>query len=157
MDINNARNVITQMQACFMESNLKIVTESEHLEQNGYSHYVNFRSYVTDDNCLVEIQAFVYLNSDIVELSMFFQEEFPQETLGQLLALMNNINLTSAGRCWTAIPGFHKVECRSCYMLPGGQFDKELFKSVLKNFVDQGLLEYSYFMERMRNAGGLIN
>ena len=157
MDINKARNLLTQMQACFMESNLKIVTESEYLEQHGYSHYVNFRSYIAGDNCLAEIQAFVWLKSEIVQFSMFFQQEFPQGTLVHLLALMNGINLSSAGRYWTSVPGLQKIEFRTSYILPGDELDKELFKSVLKKFVDQGLLQYGYFKERMMNASGLIN
>ena len=157
MDINSARSILTQMQACFTESNLKIVTESEYLDHDVSSHSANFRSYVTGDNCLAEIQVSVWLKLEIVQLSMFFHQEFPQERLGHLLALMNDINLTSAGQYWSAIPRLNKIEFRNCYVFPGDQLDKQVFKGVLKKFVDQGLFQYTYFRDRMMNAGRLIN
>jgi hypothetical protein len=157
MDINNARSVLTQMQACFMESGLQIVTESENLDQKAAADYLIFRSYVARDHYLAQIQTFLWLSHKVVQLSMFFQAEMPGGIFPTLLALMNNINLSNAGSYWTAVPRFKKIEFRTAYVLPDDRLNKEQFKGALKKFLDQGLLQDDYLTKLMVSPGGLIN
>jgi hypothetical protein len=157
MDLNTARTVLTQMQACFMELDLKIVTESEALNQEVCSDYLNFRSYAAGDDCLAQLQAFVWPDYRVIQISMYLQQEMTETTIATLLTLMNDINVSSSGAYWTAIPGLQRIEFRTAYILAGDQLNKEQFKRILKKFVDQGLLQCSYLKKRVKNSGGLIN
>jgi hypothetical protein len=145
------------MQKCFVESNLKIVAEVENLDQGVASDNLNFRSYVAGDDCLPQIQVFLWLKSGVIQLSMFFQEELAEVSFQEVLALMNDISLSSAGSYWISIPGLQKIEFRTAYLLPGDDFNMEQFKNVLRKFLDQGLLQYSYLKNLIKNPGPLIN
>jgi hypothetical protein len=157
MDINKARTVLTQMQACFMESNLQIVTESENLNQQRASDHLILRSYVAGVDCLPQILAFLWPSSEVIQFSMLFPEELAEAKFIEALAVMNDINLSSAGSYWTAIPGFSKIEFRTAYLISGDQLNKEQFKSVLKKFLDQGLEQYSNLKKLTENPGKLVN
>jgi hypothetical protein len=155
MDINKGRIILTQMQSCFVESSLQILIESEDLSQKLRSPNLSFSSNITRNDSLAQIQARLWLNFGAIQLSMFFEEELPHGTIPELLALMNDMNLSSAGSYWIAIPGHHKIEFRTAYILPGA-LNEEHFKGVLRRFLDRGLQQYDY-LKKILNPGVPMN
>jgi len=148
MDINTARIVRTRMQECFVEFNLPIVTESKKDDQEESSDFLVFLSQIAINGFLAPIQASVWLDSELIQLSIFFEQELSDATMPKFLALMNEINLSSPGGYWVAIPGFQKIEFHTAYVLPGA-LNKEQFKGVLQKFLDQGLNQHAYFKKMM--------
>ena len=70
MDINSARIIVTQMQACFKELNMPFVNESEMLDSAKYSNAIQFRSCFEKNGDLAEILVFVFPSQNIILLTM---------------------------------------------------------------------------------------
>jgi hypothetical protein len=157
MDINEARIVLAQMQACFMELNLPVVPDPENLNQETHSRSLGFSSYLRRDDCLAHLQASVRLDTQVIQLSMFFHAEMSRESSPALLIPLNEINLSSKGPYWIAIPGDHMIEFRIAYIFTGSPLNKDQFKRVLKKSLDQGKLQSRYLRELIRNSNRLIS
>ena len=148
MDVNSARIIITQIEACFKELNVAFVNESERLNCKGFSDIIRFRSWLGKNNNLAEILAFVFPSHDVVLLTMnYYQnfEDFDESTLRDLLNLLNAVNNSDPTFYWLFCPESSKLEFRTVYHLSKSRFSEKQFKSVLEKFLNQGPLYYSYF------------
>ena len=148
MDVNSARIIITQIEACFKELNVGFVNESERINSKGFSNTIRFRSWLGKNNNLAEILAFVFPSHDIVQLTMnYYQniEDFNESTLRDLLNLLNAVNNRDPTFYWLFCPEASKLEFRIVYHLSESRFSEKQFKSVLEKFLKQGPLYYSYF------------
>ena len=113
MDVNSARIIITKMQQCFKDLNVRFVSEHEMLDREGFSDAIKFRSWFEKNGNLAEVLAFVIPSQDIVQLSMNYYEnteDFDQSTIGNLLTLINRVNNCIPAFYWLLISGAAKLE-----------------------------------------------
>lgn len=147
MDVNSARIIITQMQRCFTDLNLKFFNEDEIPAHEGLTNAIRFRSWLDKNDNLAEIIAFVFPSHEIVLLTMNYYEnydDFDESTMSDLFNLLNAFNNSDATFYWSLWPRDNKMEFRSAYYLSGSRLSEGQFKSVLKRFLEQGPRYYSY-------------
>jgi hypothetical protein len=148
MDVNSARIIITQMEACFKELNVAFVNESEMHNCEGFSNSIKFRSWLGRNDNLAEILAFVFPSHDIVQLTMNYYENikvFNEATIHNLFNLLNAVNNSDPAFYWLFCPEASKLEFRTAYYLAESRLSKKQFKSLLEKFLKQGPRYYSYF------------
>jgi hypothetical protein len=151
MDIDNARKTLIKMQACFQAHNLPVMGEYERLDLEPPSVHTAFRSCVSDANHLAEVLVFLFLNHNVVQLSMNFYEQLNESRLGDMLKSVNRINFLNAGVYCVLHPKEDKIEFRTAYVLPNDELNEEQFRSMLKNFLDTGLRHYIGLGQLIRN------
>ena len=147
MDVNNARIVITQMQACFKELSVPFVSESEILNQASCTDTIKFRSWQSKNSHLAEILTYLFIEPNVIEISMNYYEDLNslnEADMRELLNLMNAFNNRDAAYYWLLLPRDNKLKFRLAYLLSDGRFNEEQFKSVLRRFLEQGPRYYLY-------------
>jgi len=147
MDVNSARIIITQMQGCFTELNLKFFNEDEMPARDGLTNAIRFRSWLDKNDNLAEILSFVFPSHEIVLLTMNYYEnydDFDESTMRDLFNLLNAFNNSDATFYWSLWPRDNKLEFRTSYYLSGSRLSEGQFKSVLKRFLEHGPRYYQY-------------
>lgn len=162
MDLNKARLVLTEVQTCFQDLKLPLVNESEKLDSRCYTNYLNCRSWTLKDGELAEILAsiYIYIDYDIVELSMNFYDDSVDAYTGRLLEFINGINYHITNSYWVFYSAKSKLQYRRTQMITKEMFDKDYFKYVLKEILENGPYDYGYikrFMQSDEDFDTVIN
>jgi hypothetical protein len=157
MDIRSARIVLKVIQECFKEYDHTFPRESNKEHQVESSDCLTMRAYVTRDDYLAYMVTSLWLDSEVIQLSMFFHDEVPEAILPGFLELISDINMQTGGYYWTKTQRQRKVEFRTAFLLSEGQLNKAQFKAVLEKFLKMGLWQYSNFRKLMVNSRELIN
>jgi hypothetical protein len=142
MEISNARVALKEMKACFAEAGLPIVTETEVLNRPVASDHLMVRSYLSKNERLGEILAFVVPAHGIVQLSLNFYGDVGYAKVPEVLELMNFLNFSSAGAYWTLAESEGRIEFRTAFVVPTGKINHEHFTRVLMNFLASGYEPY---------------
>ena len=120
MDVNNARIVTTEMQACFKELSVPFVSESEILNQSSCTNAIKFRSWKSKNNHLAEIVTNLFVEANVIEISMNYYEDINrinEAGMRELLDLMNVFNNWDAAFYWLLLPRENSLKFRSAYLL----------------------------------------
>ncbi|MEJ2246365.1 MAG: hypothetical protein P8Y80_09870 [Acidobacteriota bacterium] len=154
MDLNQARILIAQMQACFKEIGVPFVNESEILNQANCTDTIMFRSWQSKNDHLAEIVTSLFIEPNVVEVSINYREEIDrlnESDLEKLFHLLNAFNNWDAAFYWLLLPRDNKLKFRWANLLPARHFSDNQFKSVLKRFLNQGPQHYSYIRRLIYN------
>ena len=151
MDVNNARLILTEVQSCFQDLKLPFVNESEKLNSCCCANFLNFRSWISKDGKLAEILTYIYIDYDIVELSMNFYDDSVEVYAGRILEFINGINYHIPDSFWVLYPAKNMLQYRTAQMITKETFDKDYFISVLKEFIENGPDDYRYIMRFMKS------
>jgi hypothetical protein len=92
MDLNQARILIAQMQACFKELGVPFVNESEILNQVNCTDTIMFRSWLSKNGHLAEVVTSLFIEPNIFEVSMNYREEIDRLNESDLEKLFNLLN-----------------------------------------------------------------
>jgi hypothetical protein len=144
MNINNARKILAEAQACFQDLKLPLVNESEKLNCECCAKYICFRSYISKDDELAEVLTHIFIDHDIIELSMNFYGDYDESITRRLLEFINGMNYHYAAGYWILYSANSKFQYRAAQIFTEKPFGKNLFKDMLKEFIDEGLYDYSY-------------
>ena len=148
MDLNAARVIITKMEGCFKELDVKFVNEDEMIDREGFSNAIKFRSWFEKNGNLAEVLAFMIPSHDIVQLTMNYYENIKgidERIVHDLLYLLNAVNNSNPAFYWLLCPEADKLEFRTAYYLAGNRFSEGQFHSLLEKFSKQGPQYYTYF------------
>jgi hypothetical protein len=144
MNINSARIILTEMQICFKELDLSIMTESEVLNRSDNSNHLWFRSWLVKEKKIAEIVTYLSIDYDLVRLSLHYHGVWEGLIRPELFGFINSINELESSHYWIIHPGENNLEYRASYIVSETRFDREQFKSVLKRFSELGPWYFSY-------------
>ena len=148
MDINQARRLLSNAQACFQELNLPLVNETEKTSCDCCSNYLQFRSWKMDNGNMAEILFSVYPNDDIIELCMNFYVDIDESYVIRLLEFINGMNYHLIDAYWICQTAKGKVLYRFAQMIDEYAFDRDAFIKVVAEFIENGPRDFQ-FMERL--------
>ena len=151
MDVNNARLILAEVQTCFQDLILPFVNEAEELNGSRCTNYLKFRSWISKDGNLAEILTYIYIDYDIVELSMNFHDESVEVYAGRILEFINGINYHIPDSYWVLYSAKNKLQYRTAQMITKETFDKDYFRYVLKEFIENGPDDYGYIRRFMKS------
>lgn len=151
MNINNARKILAEAQSCFQDLKLPLVNESEKLNCECCAKYICFRSCISKDDELGEVLTHIFIDHDIIELSMNFYRDYDESITRRLLEFINGMNYNYAAGYWVLYPANSKFQYRTSQVITGESFDKDLFKNILKEFLEEGLYDYRYIRRIIQN------
>jgi hypothetical protein len=144
MNINTARKSMEEMEACFTEAGLPIVSETEKVNKPTCTDHLRFQSCVRKNDELVEITAFIIPSSEIGRLSIGFQTEITDAILPALMELVNVMNFSTRDCFWLVGGNTKSMEFRTGFGVPSGNIDREHFGKCLTEFLDLGYKQYRY-------------
>ncbi len=144
MNIDKARIVLAEAQECFQELNLPLVNESENLNCECCAKNMLFRSCISKDDELAEVLTHIFIDHDIIELSMNFYGDYDESITRRLLEFINGMNYHYAAGYWILYSANSKFQYRAAQIFTEKLFGKNLFKDMLKEFIEEGLYDYSY-------------
>jgi len=144
MNINNARKIMAVAQAGFQDLKLPFLNESEHVNSKCCANYICFRSWISKDDKLAEILTYIFIDYDIIELSMNFYGDYDESVTRRLLEFINGMNYHYAAGYWVLYSVNSKFQYRVAQIFTQKSFDKDPFKDMLKEFIEEGLYDYDY-------------
>jgi hypothetical protein len=150
MNINNARKILAEAQACFQDLKLPLLNESEKLNCECSSKNICFRSWIAKDDKLAEILTHFFIDQDIIELSMNFYENYEESATQRLHEFINGMNYHCGTGFWILHSSNNKIQYRVAQIITEKSFEKNLFKDMLKEFLEAGLYDYSYITRIMK-------
>ena len=142
MDINDGRIIQKQIEEYFQGTKRRIIWEFGGSSRDDTADSLRQLCLLEGEEGQVIIMTVLWLESEIIELCMHFNEELPESIVPKFLELINEVNLKSGGCYWTKIQGSPKMEFRTAYMLSGEAFNKSQFKRIVERFMKIGLYEY---------------
>jgi len=151
MNVNDARIILAEAQSCFQDLNLTLVNESEKLDYSCCSNYLQFRSWISKNNKLAEIQIFIFIENDIIQLSTCFYEDYDDSITRRLLEFINGINYHLSDSYWILYSAVGKFEYRTVQVITEDSFDKDIFKEVIKEYLENGPYDYEYIRRIMQS------
>jgi hypothetical protein len=151
MDINTARKILAEAQTCFQNLKLPLLNESEKLDCECCAKYICFRSWIAKDGKLAEILTHIFIDHDIIELSMNFNVDYEESAIRRLQEFVNGINYHSSTGFWILYSANGKFQYRVAQITTDKSFEKDLFKDMLKEFLEAGLYDYSFIRRIIQN------
>jgi len=151
MNVNDARKILAEAQSCFQDLNLTLVNESENLDCSCCANYLHFRSWISKNDKLGEIQIFIFVENDIIQLSTCFYEDYDESITRKLLEFINGVNYHLSDNYWILYSANSKFEYRTVQAIVGNAFNKDIFKEKLKEFLENWLYDYDFIRRTMQS------
>jgi hypothetical protein len=142
MEIRKARKVVKEMEACFAELGLRIVNETEEVNQGVITDHLICRSYSSKGEILAEVLGILVPNHEVIQLSMNFYHDLTRLTRPEFLQVLNILNFVAFDSYWVRFENQEKTEFRTAFAIPEGRVNRKHFLRVLKRFLESGLEQY---------------
>jgi len=97
------------------------------------------------------LQIFIFIENDIIQLSTCFYEDYDESIIHRLLEFINGINYHCSDSYWILYSAQGKVEYRTVRVITENPFSKDIFKDVLKEFLENGPYDYDYIRRIMQS------